>query len=106
LEDSWSKDFFLINYRHYESPPTTYEEKVIYVSGKYQGASMFIYKLAERLQSRRIPAVYCKFEYHLDNEYEIADTMGLPSLRILEDAVVNWNKKKLIPYILIDGLEL
>lgn len=31
--------------------------------------------------------------------------MGIPSLRILEDAVENWNKKGLRPYILIDGLE-
>jgi hypothetical protein len=66
---------------------------------------MVLYRLAERLQLKGIPALYCKFEYHLNNEYEIADTMGLPSLRILEDAVSNWNKKKLIPYLLIDGLE-
>lgn len=31
--------------------------------------------------------------------------MGIPSLRILEDAVENWNKKGLRPYIVIDGLE-
>jgi len=66
---------------------------------------MFVYHLASKLQRKGVPALYCKFEYPLDNELEIADVCGLPSLRILEDAVSNWNKRSLIPYLVVDGLE-
>jgi hypothetical protein len=41
----------------------------------------------------------------LDTEVEIAEQLGVPSLRIIEDAVSNWNKKNLYPFIIIDGLE-
>jgi hypothetical protein len=57
------------------------------------------------LQHKGVPALYCKFEYPLDTEVEIADACGLPSLKILEDAVSNWNKRSFIPYLIVDGLE-
>lgn len=41
----------------------------------------------------------------MDTEVEIAEQLGVPSLRIIEDAVSNWNKKNLYPFIIIDGLE-
>lgn len=105
IDDQWNRDFFTTNYPQFESSPTAYEEKVLFVSSKNQGASMFMYSLASRLQRKGIPALYCRFEYPLDTEVEIADACGLPSLRILDDAVSNWNKRNLIPYLIIDGLE-
>ena len=75
------------------------------VSSKNQGASMFMYHLASKLQSKGVPALYCKFEFSLDTEIEIAEICGLPSLKMLEDAASNWNKCNMIPYLLIDGRE-
>lgn len=104
IDDGWSESFFRTNYASYGSSPTSYEEKLLFISSKNQGASMFLYYLTRKLQEAGVPALYCKFEYPLDAEVEIADFCGLPSLRILEDAVSNWNKRNLIPYLIVDGL--
>lgn len=64
-----------------------------------------MYDLTVKLHSKGVPALYCKFEYEVDNEAEIAQQMGVPSLRIIEDAISNWNKRELRVYVIVDGLE-
>ena len=58
-------EFYTANYPNYNSVPTDYEDKIIFTSGKYQGATKFMYELATKLQSKGIPALYCKFEYEV-----------------------------------------
>lgn len=59
--------FYNTNYPQFDSPSSDYEERVVFSSMKYQGASMFIYNLAKKMQSKGIPCMYNKFEFYLDS---------------------------------------
>lgn len=105
VSEKFNEIYYRTNYPHYTSITTNRKEKVVYVSSENEGASSFLFLLAKKLQSKRVPVLYLKLEADVYSEVDLLDKIGLHSLKNLEDMAQYWNQKGLTPYVIVDGIE-
>jgi hypothetical protein len=104
-------DKLLGNYlfkQNYEGEPglKNYQEYIIYLSDKDQGASYFLYQLAQKLRNQAIPTFYLKMESPAGTTKEFFRKTSLNSFEAFKHALDYYTHQKTKPYIIVDNPEL
>lgn len=83
-----------------------YNECIIYVANKDEGASYFLYQLTLKMRAKGYPAFYVKMDSPSGSSKEFFRKTGLYSYEAFKGAIDYYLHQKSKPYIIVDNAEL
>lgn len=96
-------DYLLEKNYEFGSGSKDYNEYIIYLSDKDQGASFFLYQLTQKFRGKGIPAFYVKMESPSGTSKEFFRKTGLNSYESFKHALDYYLQQNVRIYVIIDN---